>query len=106
MCLYLVILLFFTSAKGQDITFNHLAEENGLPHNSVIAIAQDASGFMWYGTRYGLNRYDGRQFKIYRHQGDDSTNLPANIISAIYTDSRKTLWAGTTAGLCRYNPLF
>ena len=103
MCVYLLI-LFFTSASGQDITFDHLTEENGLSSNSVISIAQDANSFMWYGTRYGLNRYDGRQFKIYRHHTGDSTGLPANIIFAIYADTRKILWVGTSSGLCRYDP--
>lgn len=103
-CLYLVILLAFTSTKGQNIAFNHLTVEDGLSHNSVIAIAQDARGFMWYGTRYGLNRYDGQRFKIYQQREGDSTSLPGNAIPAIYADSRKTLWIGTSVGLCRYDP--
>ncbi len=104
MYLYLLILLAFTSTKGQNIAFNHLTVENGLSHNSVLAIAQDARGFMWYGTRYGLNRYDGQRFRIYQYRAGDSTSLSENLILDIYSDSRKTLWVGTAVGLCRYDP--
>ncbi|PMD86068.1 hypothetical protein BWI97_26360 [Siphonobacter sp. BAB-5405] len=48
--------------QGQNIAFNHLGSENGLSQNSVLAIAQDSRGFIWMGTRYGLNRYDHPEF--------------------------------------------
>jgi len=55
---------------GQRIAFHHLAVENGLSNNTVLAIEQDGRGFMWYGTRYGLNRYDG-------HHEPRARRLPA-----------------------------
>lgn len=103
-CLCLAFLVTFLSTSGQQISFNHLTVENGLSHNSVLAIAQDAQGFMWYGTRYGLNRYDGQRFRIYQFRQGDSTSLPGNLIRSLFCDSQKTLWIGSTAGLCRYDP--
>ena len=103
-CLYLFILLAFTTTRGQNIAFNHLTVEDGLSHNSVLAIAQDARGFMWYGTRYGLNRFDGQRFRIYQARQGDTTGLSENLILTIYSDPRKTLWIGTAVGLCRYDP--
>lgn len=86
------------------MTFNHLTVEDGLSHNAVLSIVQDSQGFLWYGTNYGLNRYDGTRFKIYRHQAEDSTSLPDNQIMSLYRDKKNTLWIGTTAGLARYDP--
>lgn len=89
---------------GQNIAFNHLMVENGLSHNSVVAITQDKRGFMWFGTRYGLNRFDGQRVKVYKYHPGDSTSLPENLILCLYTDSKGVLWAGTTRGLVKYNP--
>ena len=98
------MLLAFQRAGGQSIAFNHLTIENGLSHNSVLSIAQDKRGFMWFGTRYGLNRYDGQRFRIYRNERDDSTSIPEHQVLYILPDSKGNLWIGSTRGLARYLP--
>jgi ligand-binding sensor domain-containing protein/signal transduction histidine kinase/DNA-binding response OmpR family regulator len=103
--LILAILLFSAETKGQNIAFNYLTVENGLSHNAVLSIAQDGRGFMWYGTRYGLNRYDGQRFKIYKTDRQDSTSLDDNLVLTLYCDSKKTLWVGTSQGLNKYDPV-
>ncbi|WP_343306265.1 two-component regulator propeller domain-containing protein [Chitinophaga niabensis] len=103
--LILAILLFSTQTKGQNIAFNYLTVENGLSHNSVLSITQDGRGFMWYGTRYGLNRYDGQRFRIYKTDQKDSTSLDDNLVLTLYCDSKKNLWVGTSQGLNKYDPV-
>ncbi|WP_158618296.1 hybrid sensor histidine kinase/response regulator transcription factor [Chitinophaga lutea] len=98
------MLLAFQRAGGQSIAFNHLTIENGLSHNSVLSIAQDKRGFMWFGTRYGLNRYDGQRFRIYRNERNDSTSIPEHQVLYILPDSKGNLWIGSTRGLARYLP--
>lgn len=90
-------------ATGQSFSFRQLTVENGLSQNAVMSIAQDKQGFMWYGTRYGLNRYDGIRFKTYKSIPGDSSTIPDNIVNALLTDHEGTLWVGTLSGLCRYN---
>lgn len=107
-CLLLICLLFhtvFTKSYGQDITFNHLTVEDGLSHNAVLSIVQDQQGFIWFGTHYGLNRYDGHRFKIYHQQAADTTSIPGNTIMSMYRDRHNKLWVGTTAGLAQYDPV-
>ncbi len=58
---------FQTKIFPQSITFNHLTVENGLSNNDVNTIIQDQTGFIWFGTDDGLNRYDGYNFKVFRH---------------------------------------
>lgn len=95
----------FSKSGAQDLAFNHLTVEDGLSHNAVLSIVQDGQGFLWYGTRYGLNRYDGTRFRIYRHDPADSTSLPDNQIMSLYRDPHDILWVGTTAGLAKYDPV-
>jgi len=112
MCLPVRIRVFFAIAflslamsrsLAQNLTFRQLTVENGLSQNAVMSISQDKLGFMWYGTRYGLNRYDGIHFKTYKNIPGNTTSIPDNIINALLTDKDGTLWIGTLAGLCRYN---
>ncbi|MCU0238417.1 MAG: hypothetical protein MUC29_03170, partial [Pyrinomonadaceae bacterium] len=70
--------------------------ENGLPQNSVSAIAQTPEGYIWVGTFGGLARFDGIQFKIYT--SSNTPELKSNRITALTTDKEGTLWIGTERG--------
>lgn len=94
---------FAIESKGQQIQFTHLTTENGLSQNSVLAIAQDRKGFIWMGTGFGLNRFDGRRFKTYNSESGNSHTISSNYLSALYVDKQQHLWVGSSSGLDRYN---
>jgi ligand-binding sensor domain-containing protein/signal transduction histidine kinase/DNA-binding response OmpR family regulator len=106
--------IFDYTATGQRIAFTHLNVENGLSQNSVLAITQDSRGFMWYGNRFGLNRYDGHHFKLYKSSDTDSSipsknalsnnSLSNNYVVSLLSDLAHNLWVGTADGLNRYDP--
>jgi ligand-binding sensor domain-containing protein/two-component sensor histidine kinase len=100
------LLLFYSRALAQHpLYFENHTSEKGLSQNSCYAIAQDASGFMWFGTQDGLNRYDGKEFRVYLPQSGRGLNLPSNLISSLYFDqSKNLLWVGTSRGICIYDP--
>jgi ligand-binding sensor domain-containing protein/signal transduction histidine kinase/DNA-binding response OmpR family regulator len=102
--LFLLVLLSLPPARSQNLAFDYLNFENGLSQNSVFAIQQDSLGFLWFGTRFGLNRYDGRNFKIYRHEQGNSASISDEFTTVIFCDSRKNLWVGTHHGLNKYDP--
>nr|WP_121269179.1 two-component regulator propeller domain-containing protein [Pedobacter schmidteae] len=102
LCISIILSQLF--CKGQDLVFNHLMTEDGLSQNSIFAITQDSRGYMWYGSRFGLNRYDGHQFRLYRSNAADTTSLSDDYISALYNDINGVLWVGTTNGLNKFNP--
>ena len=79
------------------LKFGRLTSEDGLSNDSVWGIAQDSQGFMWFGTLDGLNRYDGNDFKLYRHDPDDPHSLSDNTIRGMIADHTGTLWIGTWA---------
>jgi ligand-binding sensor domain-containing protein/signal transduction histidine kinase len=92
-------------ASGPSIRFEHLSIEHGLPQNSANNILQDSQGFLWIGTQGGLARYDGYNFKVFKHDNDEPHSLSNNYIQAIFEDSQGILWLGTDGGgLNRFNP--
>ncbi len=97
------LLLLCLNIKGQNISFNHLTVENGLSNNSILAITQDGDGFLWFGTRNGINRYDGSHFKFYTQNNNDSNSLSSNNVIALFCDSKKNLWVGSSGGLDLYD---
>ncbi len=99
---FIFILLMSTLARSQRLSFEHIKVENGLSQNSVDAIAQDNLGFLWFGTRFGVNRYDSHGFKYYQNNPLDNTTISSNSINCIFFDSHKRLWIGTNEGLNRY----
>ncbi len=98
--------LAYADLDPQRVRFKQLSVEQGLSQSVVNAICQDSSGYIWIGTEDGLNRYDGYEFTVYRHDNRDSTSISGNHISALVVDPHGVLWIGTAGtGLNRYDPL-
>jgi ligand-binding sensor domain-containing protein/DNA-binding response OmpR family regulator len=92
-------------AQNENIQFEHITVERGLSQSSVLSIAQDSAGFLWFGTKDGLSRFDGRQFQVYKHDPVDHSSLSSSLnINALLTDSKGNLWIGTQNGLNKYLP--
>jgi len=103
--LILLISLEFSQIFGQSIRFDHLTVEDGLSNNVANTVIQDQTGFMWFATEDGLNRYDGYSFKIFRHDPENSNSISDNNIWALCEDRQGNIWIGTKAGvLDKYNP--
>lgn len=83
--------------------FDHITAPPGLTQNNVTAIAQDHHGFLWFGTQDGLHRFDGHEFKIYRHDPRDQATLSSSFIRALLVDPHGRLWVGGEPGLSLYD---
>jgi ligand-binding sensor domain-containing protein/signal transduction histidine kinase/DNA-binding response OmpR family regulator len=101
---FTILLSGFLIAQAPVLRFKHLGNEQGLSNSTVETIFQDSRGFMWFGTRDGLNKYDGYQMTVYRYNAADSNSISDNYIKYLYEDSHHTLWVGTLNGLNRFNP--
>ncbi len=94
------------SAYGQESSnfyFSHIDGENGLSASNVKVILQDSYGFMWFGTKNGLNRYDGTSI-LQLNCDDLKAGVGNHNISALYEDKQRNLWVGTDRGIYVYNP--
>lgn len=104
---YAVLLLAVATANragaADQYNFTHVDSRDGLSANNVKSIVQDSLGFMWFGTKNGLNRYDGSTFRVYKCY-DEERKCGNNNIGALYEDENTTLWIGTDRGIYQYDP--
>ena len=104
--LTLMLMLLLGSAQTSDhhsYYFESIDISHGLSQNSVMTIARDGDGFMWFGTEDGLNRFDGMEFKKFRHDPMDTSTLNSSSIYSSLIDSHGNLWIGTFgSGLNKY----
>lgn len=87
------------------LKLERISNKDGLSQGMVNAILQDQHGFMWFGTKDGLNRYDGKQFTVFRHDVNDLQTIADNYIKSLYEDRKGRLWVGTAShGLDLFDP--
>ena len=89
---------------GKGLQFTRISTAAGLSQTRVAQIVQDNQGFMWFGTLYGLNRYDGYKFKVFVHDPLQPNSLGGNLISALFKDRSGTLWVASNRFLDRFDP--
>ncbi len=103
----ILILFSFCQVKSQDnYLFERLNIDDGLSNNSINCILQTHDGFLWIATKDGLNRYDGQEFHIFKHNSADSSSLPENYVMSLLESSSNMLYIGTWGGgLCKFDPI-
>jgi streptogramin lyase len=105
--LFFIVLFFATSssslASGANAgySFKHYNTDNGLSQNTVRTIMQDNMGFMWFGTKDGLNRFDGTTFKLFKFSPDGE--LSDNVFHRIIQDKNNNIWVSTENGVYIYD---
>lgn len=85
-----------------DIRFQQVTREQGLSQSFVLSVTQDQTGFMWFGTQSGLNRFDGHEVRVFNRE---NSGLGDNLIRTLLTDSKGRVWVGTdNGGVALYQP--
>ncbi|MFQ3579029.1 MAG: two-component regulator propeller domain-containing protein [Bacteroidales bacterium] len=107
--LYVLIFIFLVakfSYPQLPFAFQTINKDDGLTDNYVNCILEDSRGFMWFGTKEGLCRYDGNSFVHYKMPDNPFITIPGisrNFINALIEDSNKNIWIGTLAGIYLFN---
>ncbi len=106
--LFLIVILSvcsgFSQSQHSSYFFRNLSRNKGFKPTDIKAILQDSSGFMWFGTKNNLNRFDGQNIQIY-DCFDSEIGFRNNNVSALHEDSLKNLWIGTDKGIFIFEPI-
>ncbi|MCK4920784.1 MAG: response regulator [Bacteroidales bacterium] len=104
--LTIILLPFFSFAQADDYIKSYITVKEGLSQNEVTSIAKDKNGFMWFGTRGGLNRYDSYNFKIFKPNRNSQTSILNPSVECLYFDKSMNAWIGTkSGGISVYDPV-
>lgn len=98
---FLNVPCFLYSQK--QLNFKRITINEGLSQNTVFCIMQDRTGFVWIGTEDGLNKYDGYEFSIYKHESHNPKSISSSQINAMVEDGQGNFWIGTSDGLNLFN---
>jgi ligand-binding sensor domain-containing protein len=90
--------LFCDATSAAPMRFERLSIDDGLSQQTVLAIAQDATGFMWFGTEDGLDRFDGYSFQHLRQSRADSRGLTDAFVTDVQFGPTGRLWVATDGG--------
>lgn len=91
-----------TGVRGQ-VSFTHIGLEDGLSQSTVLSITQDVQGNMWFATFNGVNRFDGYDFTVYRHETGNAGSIGDNMVYAVKADGKGGVWVGTNNWLSYYD---
>ncbi len=109
---YFTVLIFSLSflwcpclLKGQlgNINVERTSAIYGLPNGYIRSIFEDSYGYLWFGTREGIFRYDGYEFKAFRHDIFDEESLSHPNVNSIFEDRAGSLWIATSFGLSLFD---
>src|SRR6185312_2951958 len=93
--IFLLLLNFRLKAQLNQFRFSRIDISKGLSNNEVNSILKDEKGFLWFGTRSGLNRFDGYEFKVFKHDLRDTTTISDEEVEQIFEGPDHKLWINT-----------
>lgn len=100
--LFLVLFASILHAERTNYLYSFNSDLNeGISQLSVMDIYQDSKGYLWFATKNGLNRFNGKEYVIYRREDGNEHSLSGNSIASITEDQEGYLWVGTNNGLNR-----
>ena len=104
LALLLMMASIYANADKPDLIFRRLDTRNGLSNSQVNCILKDSKGFVWIGTQYGLNRYDGYRFREFHSNIKDSTALLSDYVDNLFEDVDGKIWVQQELKYCVYDP--
>lgn len=100
---YVITLPAFAQSQPFPYKIKYLTVDEGLSHTDANDIAQDKRGFIWIGTHFGLDRYDGYKILKYYNRNEPLNNAYKNRVLCLYADNEGNIWLGTEGGLQRFD---
>ncbi len=89
---------------SQFLRFDHLGTEQGLSNSTAWDLMKDSRGYFWIATFDGLNRYDGYDVTVYKHDPDDPHSIGSSFIDRVVEDNGGIIWVGHASGFDKFDP--
>lgn len=102
--LFIYLTLIQTGWAESSLPFKNVNDETGSFYNIVNDFLKGDEGHIWFGSQYGLHRFDGYKTKHYLNDSDDRNTLVNNVVQSLAKDSKGNIWIATFGGLASYNP--
>ena len=103
LCHQLFLVACILYSMGVQADTGHLYTPDKLSSGLITCICQDRYGYIWIGTEYGLNKFDGYRYTAYHYNRQDTTSISDNEIASLFVDKSGNLWVGGSKGLARYD---
>ncbi len=100
----LIVSLCMLSRLQAQYVLNVYTTDDGLISNDVTCTYRDSRGFLWIGSKEGLQVYNGKYFRNIRHHLLDSNSLSGDWVLSIAEDAKGFIWVGTDNGICKIHP--
>jgi hypothetical protein len=100
-----VRVVMIPAIEDSNIQFRRILGAQGLSQTRVSTVIQDDLGFIWFATQYGLDRYDGYRFKVYKPERGKPNGPAGAYINSLFKDREGKLWLGTGRSLDRFDPV-
>lgn len=94
----LLLISFSVVAQREEKKFVHYSINDGLSQGAVGSFSQDGKGYLWFGTKDGLNRFDGTEFTVFKNDPTDHKTISSNTITCTTTDQNGEIWVGSDLG--------
>lgn len=94
----LLLLVGFNTIVYTQPVHSFIRIADGLVNNEVTSIIQDKNGFIWFGTRGGLQRYDGYEMKLLKNDFGKGNDLLSQSIEVLQNGKKNSIWIGTKSG--------
>jgi len=106
--LFLSIIFFFLMSSNiypqkSNVVFEHFTPDQGMSAYIALCVYQDKTGYLWFGTLRGLDRYDGYNFKTYKNEPGNTNSIANASVNTLYEDKEGIFWVGTSSGLDRFD---
>ncbi|MDZ4752366.1 MAG: two-component regulator propeller domain-containing protein [Flavobacteriales bacterium] len=100
-----VVLCVSCIAQEYEVNFRQYRESDGISNEQIRSLLFSSDGYLYVGTSEGLNRFDGTEFFVWRHDHQDQMSIAGNVISDLFEDTQGRIWIATLdGGICRFDP--
>lgn len=101
--LFINLILFFSVqlelfAQHENIVFEHYSIDQGMYETNITSVIQDNTGFLWFSTNSGVEKYDGYNFTAYKNDPDDTSSIDNAFANTLYQDKEGNIWIGNKRG--------